>query len=215
MTLWQDIRDGGRLLYDAAFFRPTEANTWFTWLRDNIAWRQEAVHGRPLPRLNAWFSDNGLRYSYSGVSHVGRGWPLELANIKHCVEAAAGVPFNSLLLNRYRDGRDSIGFHTDAEPELGRDPVVATLSFGSERAFVLKHKRTRETITYRLGHGSLLVMGGASQHHWLHAVPKTESARGERISLTFRRIVEAGNGQGVAEPAPATTDPDRDGDLLK
>ena len=215
MIQWQDICDGGRLFYAAAFFKPAEADTWLTWLRENISWRQETVNGRPLLRLNAWFSNAGLRYSYSGVSHVGRGWPLELANIKRGVEAAAGVPFNSLLLNRYRDGRDSIGFHTDAEPELGRDPVVATLSFGSERAFVLRHKRTRETITYRLGHGSLLVMGGASQHHWLHAVPKTESAVGERISLTFRRIVEAGNGQGVAEPAPATTDQDCDGDVLK
>jgi alkylated DNA repair dioxygenase AlkB len=215
MNQWQDICDGGKLLYDAALFTLAEADTWFTWLRENVPWRQEAVHGRPLPRLNAWFSDAGLRYSYSGVSHLGAGWPPELLDIKDRVEAAAGVLFNSLLLNRYRDGRDSIGFHTDAEPELGRDPVVATLSFGSERAFVLKHKRTRETITYRLGHGSLLVMGGASQHHWLHAVPKTESAVGERISLTFRRIVEAGNGQGVAQPAPATTDQDCDGDVLK
>jgi alkylated DNA repair dioxygenase AlkB len=192
MTGWQDIRDGGRLLYDAAFFPPAEADTWLAWLRDNVPWRQESVQGRPLPRLNAWFSDAGLQYSYAGVSHVGSGWTPELAQIKRRVEATARVPFNSLLLNRYRDGRDSIGFHADAEPELGRDPVVATLSFGSERAFVLRHKRTKETITYRLGHGSLLLMGGTSQHHWLHAVPKQESVVGERISLTFRRIVGAG-----------------------
>jgi alkylated DNA repair dioxygenase AlkB len=97
------------------------------------------------------------------------------------------------LLNLYRDGQDSIGFHTDAEPELGVNPVVATLSFGSEREFVLKHKATKETIRYKLGSGSLLVMGGASQHHWLHAVPKTDAVVGERIRLTFRRIVGGGS----------------------
>ena len=203
MTGWQDIRDGGRLLYDAAFFPPAEADTWLAWLRDNVPWRQESVQGRPLPRLNAWFSDADLRYSYSGVSHLGSGWTPELAEIKRRVEATAGVPFNSLLLNRYRDGGDSIGFHTDAERELGPDPVVATLSFGSEREFVLKHKRTKETLTYRLGHGSLLVMGGTSQHHWLHAVPKTELVVGERISLTFRRISEAGQGPISAKPVAA------------
>jgi alkylated DNA repair dioxygenase AlkB len=189
MTEWQDIRDGGKLLYDVAFFTPAEAERWFAWLRENVPWRQESVQGRPLPRLNAWFSERDLRYSYSGVSHVGSGWAPELAEIKRRVEATARVPFNSLLLNRYRDGRDSIGFHTDAEPELGPNPVVATLSFGSERAFVLKHKGTKETLTYRLGPGSLLVMAGTSQHHWLHSLPKTESVVGERISLTFRRIV--------------------------
>src|SRR5262249_35498002 len=147
-----------------------------------------AVQGRPLPRLNAWFSDAGLRYSYSGVSHQGSGWPEELAAIKRRVEEASGAEFNSLLLNLYRDGRDSIGYHTDAEPELGRDPVVATLSFGSAREFVLRHGATREKISYRLGHGSLLVMGGSAQHHWQHAVPKTNEEVGERISLTFRLI---------------------------
>jgi alkylated DNA repair dioxygenase AlkB len=189
MADWVDIRDGGRLLYDPSFCTPEEADALFAWLRDEVPWRQEMVHGQPLPRLNAWFSDAGLRYSYSGVSHLGTGWLPELAAIKETVEAVAGTSFNSLLLNRYRDGRDSIGFHTDAEPELGPNPVVATVSFGAEREFLLRHKRTRETIRYRLAHGSLLVVGGSSQHHWLHSLPKTDTTVGERISLTFRRIV--------------------------
>jgi alkylated DNA repair dioxygenase AlkB len=113
----------------------------------------------------------------------------ELDAVRRQVADAAGAAFNSLLLNRYRDGQDGIGFHTDAEPELGENPVVATVSFGSERDFVLKHRKSRETITYRVGHGSLLVMGGNSQHHWLHAVPRTTAEVGERISLTFRRII--------------------------
>jgi alkylated DNA repair dioxygenase AlkB len=190
MAEWLNIRDEGQVLYDAAFYTPAESDALFAWLRNQIPWRQEAVHGRPLPRLNAWFSDAGLRYNYSGVSHVGSGWVPELLEVKRRVEQAAQATFNSLLLNLYRDGRDSIGFHTDAEPELGLNPVVATVSFGSDREFVLKHKRTKETLTYGLGHGSLLVMGGASQQHWLHSVPKSDAALGERISLAFRRIVD-------------------------
>jgi alkylated DNA repair dioxygenase AlkB len=188
MTKWRDIHDGGRLLYEPGFCSPEEADALFAWLRSDIPWRQEVVRGNPLPRLNAWFADDGLRYSYSGVSHVGSGWLPELAEVKRDVEAASGAAFNSLLLNLYRGGQDSIGFHTDAEPELGENPVVATVSFGSEREFLLRHRRTKEVLTYRVGHGSLLVMGGTSQHHWRHAVPKTEGPVGERISLTFRLI---------------------------
>ncbi len=191
MAEWRQIRDGGLLLYDAGFYPVGEADAFFAWLRDSVPWKQEAVRGRPLPRLNAWFADDGLRYAYSGLSHLGAGWLPELVEAKRRAEAACGAAFNSLLLNRYRDGQDSIGFHTDAEPELGDNPVVATVSFGSERAFVLKHGASKETIKYRVGHGSLLVMGGASQHHWLHAVPKTDEAVGERISLTFRLIRRA------------------------
>jgi alkylated DNA repair dioxygenase AlkB len=188
MADWVDIADGGRLLYDPDFCPPAEADAVLAWLTRAVPWRQEAVHGRPLPRLNAWYADAGLRYIYSGVSHVGGGWPPELLALKGRVEASAGGPFNSLLLNLYRDGQDSIGFHTDAEPELGANPVVATASFGSERAFVLRHRVSREVLTYPLGHGSLLVMGGASQHHWLHAVPKADRPTNVRVSLTFRLI---------------------------
>lgn len=184
----REIRDGGRILYDQGFCPPGEADALFAWLRSEIPWRQAVVRGNPLPRLNAWFADAGLRYSYSGLSHLGSGWLPELVEIKKAVEAASGAVFNSLLLNLYRDGQDSIGFHTDAEPELGENPLVATVSLGSEREFVLRHRKSKETLTYRVGHGSLQVMGGTSQHHWLHAVPRTDGPVGERISLTFRFI---------------------------
>lgn len=189
MAEWLDIRDGGKLLYDAHFCTPEEADALFAWLRDEVPWKQETVRGQPLPRLNAWFADDGLKYAYSGLSHTGSGWLPELEDVKRDVEIAAGTTFNSLLLNFYRDGKDSIGFHTDAEPELGENPAVATVSFGAVREFVLKHKKAKETLKYRLGHGSLMVMGGTSQHHWLHALPKTDAPVGERISLTFRRIM--------------------------
>jgi alkylated DNA repair dioxygenase AlkB len=200
---WLDIRDGGRILYDPGFCPPAEADALFAWLRSEIPWRQETVHGHPLPRLNAWFADDGLCYSYSGLSHLGTGWLPELAEIKRAVEVASAAVFNSLLLNLYRHGQDSIGFHTDAEPELGENPVVATVSFGSERDIVLRHRKSKETRTCRVGHGSLLVMAGTSQHHWLHATPKTEEAIGERISLTFRRIRPAANDQEAERGAAA------------
>lgn len=192
MAEWLNIRDGGRLLYDPSFCSPEEADALFAWLRTEVVWKQETARGNPLPRLNAWFADGGLAYRYSGLSHAGTGWLPELEAIKEAVESAAGERFNSLLLNRYRDGQDSIGFHTDAEPELGENPAVATVSFGSVREFVLKHKKAKEKLSYQLEHGSLLVMGGTSQHHWLHAVPKTEEPVGERISLTFRLITSSG-----------------------
>jgi alkylated DNA repair dioxygenase AlkB len=144
--------------------------------------------GRPFPRLTAWFADDGLVYRYSGVTHEGTGWLPELLDVKQRVEAASGASFNSLLLNLYRDGRDSIGFHTDAEPELGLKPVVASVSLGAVRQFILKHKKTGEKLDFRLAHGSLLVMAGSCQHHWLHGVPKTDAVVGERINLTFREI---------------------------
>lgn len=192
MAEWVEIRDGGQLLYDPDFCPTSEADALFAWLRGGLPWKQEKIRGVPVPRLNAWFADDGLKYAYSGLSHTGTGWLPELEEIKRAVEVASGTTFNSLLLNLYRDGKDSIGFHSDAEPELGENPVVATVSFGAVREFVLKHKTTKEKRAYRLGHGSLLVMGGPSQHHWLHGLPKTGDAVGERISLTFRRIVRSG-----------------------
>jgi len=187
MADWQPILDGGLLLYEPALYAPDEADRLFAFLRDHVAWQQHVIRGQPAPRLNAWFSDPGLIYQYSGLKHVGTGWTAELDAVRARVENFSGTRYNSLLLNRYRDGQDSISFHTDAEPELGTNPVVATLSLGATRRFVLKHrKEKRATLTYELPSGSCLVMGGTSQHHWLHGLPKTTSDTGERISLTFR-----------------------------
>jgi alkylated DNA repair dioxygenase AlkB len=183
-----ELRDDGWLLHEPELFPGEEAERLFARLRTEIPWKQEVAHGHPVPRLNAWYADEGLRYAYSGLTHLGEGWPEWLEAVKQRTEEVAGARFNSLLLNLYRDGQDSIGFHTDAEPELGVNPVVATVSLGSERDFVLRHRKSKEKLIYRLTHGSMLVMGGASQHHWLHGVPKTEEPVGERISLTFRLI---------------------------
>jgi alkylated DNA repair dioxygenase AlkB len=182
------LSDGGTLLYDAGFFAPDVADALFDTLCRETAWKQEVGRGRPFPRLTAWYADDGLIYRYSGVTHVGNGWTPTLSTIKQHIEAAAAASFNSVLLNRYRSGRDSIGMHADDEPELGVDPVVASVSLGSVRTFVLKHRASGAKHTMALAHGSLLVMGGTCQHHWLHGLPKTELAIGERINLTFRRI---------------------------
>jgi alkylated DNA repair dioxygenase AlkB len=155
--------------------------------------------------LTAWYADTGLTYSYSGVTHQALAWTDTLASVRKDVEEAAGqflpspcgrgvggeggVSFNSVLLNFYRDGNDSIGYHTDAEPELGVNPVIASVSLGAVRQFVMKHIKTGEKLKLDLAHGSLLVMGGTCQHHWVHGVPKTKAAVGPRINLTFRQIV--------------------------
>jgi alkylated DNA repair dioxygenase AlkB len=183
------LRDGGWLRYDAGFFPPAEADALFGHLRDHTPWKQEGRPGRLFPRLTAWYADPGRSYSYSGVTHHAVPWTPELLAVKQRVEAAAGTAWDSMLLNLYRDGRDSIGFHADDEPELGPNPVIGSVSLGAARRFVLKHPASGEKVEFELPHGSLLVMGGTSQHHWRHGVPKTRKPVGARINLTFRRIV--------------------------
>ena len=160
-----------------------------------VPWRAEEVvmWGRrmPQPRLTAWYGDPGAHYAYSGLELDPLPWTLLLADIKSRVEAAAGAPFNSVLLNYYRDEHDSIGFHSDDEPELGSEPVIASLSLGAERTFILKHKRAKQLrpVHILLASGSLLLMRGETQHCWRHGIPKESGPCGPRVNLTFRRIV--------------------------
>lgn len=187
------LRDGGWLLYHPAFFPQPEADELFATLRDTVPWGREGTPGRAYPRLTAWYADPGLTYSYSGITHTAVPWTPVLLAIKLQIEAAAGTTWNSLLLNLYRDGRDSIGFHADDEAELGPNPVIGSVSLGAERKFVLKHPAGGDRLEFRLPHGSLLVMGGTSQHHWRHGVPKTKKPVGPRINLTFRRVLRPGS----------------------
>ena len=182
------LADGGTLHFEELFYAPDEASQIFDVLKQQVPWRQETGRTRhPFPRLTAWYADPGIRYSYSGVTHQPLEWTPFLLPIKAKVERAADHPFNSLLLNYYRSGKDSIGFHADDEPELGTNPLIPSLSFGATREFILKHNRTREKLAIDLTHGSLLIMGGTCQHFWKHAIPKTSEEVGERINLTFRR----------------------------
>src|ERR1043166_1815471 len=185
---WLPLQGGAPFFYAAAFSGRSQADSLFEALQRETAWKQEVGRGRPFPRLTAWYADEGLTYRYSGVTHIGGGWTDTLSYIKDRIERAKSEAFNSVLLNRYRDGQDSIGMHADDEPELGANPVVASLSLGAVRTFILKHRESGEKLSIPLAHGSLLIMGGTCQHHWLHGVPKTTAAVGERINLTFRKI---------------------------
>ena len=150
--------------------------------------RSRACH----PRLNAWYGDPGCRYGYSGTRFEPLPWTETLTDIKERLTATLGVAFNSMLANRYRDGRDSVAWHSDDEPELGRNPVIASVSLGATRRFTLKHKSRRDIrpLAVDLTHGSLLVMSGPTQHQWLHQIAKTTRIVGERINLTFRYIYQ-------------------------
>jgi alkylated DNA repair dioxygenase AlkB len=185
-----EVADGGTISFNPAFLGKEEADRLLEVLRKVVPWKQEKTSwGNAFPRLTAWYADPGLTYSYSGVTHHALQWNEPLRAVKRRVEEAAGAPCNSLLLNYYRDGKDSIGFHSDAEPELGRNPVVPSVSLGATRTFILRHDRTGERLSYELTHASLLIMGGTLQHHWKHMVPKAAGTVGERINLTFRNIL--------------------------
>jgi alkylated DNA repair dioxygenase AlkB len=183
------------LRYAPAIELGTPADALLRSLIDTIAWRSESIvlWGRTYaqPRLIAWYGDEGKHYTYSGLTLVPLPWTPLLAQIKERVEQLTTVRFNSVLLNYYRDGNDSMGMHSDDEPELGPNPVIASLSLGAERTFILKHRTKRETkpLHLQLSSGSLLLMQGETQTHWKHGIAKEKRTCGPRVNLNFRRIV--------------------------
>jgi alkylated DNA repair dioxygenase AlkB len=187
---------GGALRYAPDWLDRDEADLLFRELRSgSVPWTQGtiALFGRERrePRLTAWFGD--ADYTYSGRTMRAAPWLAGLTSLRARVEREADAPFNAVLLNLYRDGRDSMGMHSDDEPELGRDPIVASVSLGQARTFVLQPKKrtAREGCSYEidLGHGSLVLMLGSCQHHYRHGVPQQPARSGERINLTFRRVL--------------------------
>jgi alkylated DNA repair dioxygenase AlkB len=179
-------------------------------LRELIAdtpWRQETlrVWGKLFsqPRLVAWYGDSRSVYTYSGIKLVPLPWTELLLTVKRQVETLAGSSFNSVLLNYYRDNRDSMGFHSDDEAELGERPVIASLSLGEERTFVLKHKtKFVKPVRLKLGSGSLLVMMGETQQYWKHGIARETRVCGPRVNLTFRRIEAISPGNSRAQVRP-------------
>ena len=184
----------GAVTYFPHCFSPPESDHYLHALTDSIAWRQESIKlfakEIPQPRLTAWYGDEGAIYTYSNLTNHPLPWTPELLAIKQRCEKIAQAKFNSVLLNYYRNGQDSMGWHQDNEPELGAQPVIASVNFGATRRFQLRHKKRKDldTITIELEHGSLLLMHGATQECWKHQVPKTAQAIGARINLTFRLI---------------------------
>ncbi len=182
------------ILHITDFLPAEERLCAFGQLREDIPWEQHVVRlfGRshPAPRLSSWHGDTGAAYAYSGLRLEPRAWTPLLNDLRQRISQRIDAPFNCALLNYYRDGSDSMGWHSDDEPELGRNPCIASLSLGAARRFLLRHKRRRDVATcqYLLGDGDLFVMRGTTQHNWKHQIPKTQRPVGERINITFRYI---------------------------
>lgn len=181
------------ICYFPNFMISEKANFYFEIFRQNIPWQQDdiKVFGKTYaqPRLTALFGNNGKPYSYSNITMQPHEFTPELLEIKKQIEAKTNVIFTTCLLNLYRDGNDSNGWHADNEKELGQRPVIGSVTLGQERFFHLKH-RTRKELKHKLllESGSLLLMQGETQHQWLHQIAKTKKPIGERINLTFRVI---------------------------
>jgi len=160
-------------------------------LIDDTPWRADTivVYGKRYlqPRLTAWYGE--ASYTYSGLTLVPAPMTPLLAQLRATVEALTGHRYNSVLLNYYRDGQDSMGMHSDDEPELGPAPAIASLSLGATRTFILRHKTSGRTLRLDLPDGSLLLMSGALQTHWLHGINKTTKSMNPRVNLTFRYVV--------------------------
>ncbi len=184
--------ENGEYIFMPDFFSHGEGEYYFHKLHNDIIWNQESisVYGKEvnIPRLTAWYGNNDKVYSFSGITLQPLKWTETLLSIKHKVENLVNIEFNSVLLNYYRNGKDSISWHTDAEKELGLNPVIASVSFGSPRKFQLRHINTHEKLELNLTHGSLIIMQGELQHYWQHRIPKTKLPVKERINLTFRII---------------------------
>ncbi len=181
------------VLYHPAFFDKKLSNHLYESLLKNIKWQQDyiTVYGKthPQPRLTALYANNEKSYSYSNITMKPHPMNEELVFIKNEIEKISNTAFTTCLLNLYRNGQDSNGWHADNEKELGKNPIIASVSLGTERWFHFKHK-TNSTLKHKiiLQNGSLLIMKGKTQEFWLHQIPKTKKTINPRINLTFRII---------------------------
>jgi alkylated DNA repair dioxygenase AlkB len=181
------------LLWDPAWLAPADADALFAGLLAQVPWEVHRIRmfGRwhDSPRRSCWIGDPGASYRYSGADFAPRPWPAVLGPVRARLAAELGGPFNSVLANLYRDGDDAMGWHADDEPELGGAPVIASLSLGQARRFLLRHRTDPgRRLAMDLPHGSLLVMRGPTQACYRHALPRSRRALAPRINLTFRRI---------------------------
>jgi alkylated DNA repair dioxygenase AlkB len=170
-----------------------EANRYFDLLLQNIQWKNDEANilGKHIitKRKVAWYGNSDYSYAYSNTTKQALAWTRELSVLKRLVEEITGESFNSCLLNLYHNGNEGLGWHSDDEKSIGKYTPIASLSFGAERKFSFKHKQTKQTVSLVLGHGSLLVMKGATQTNWLHSLPKSNRITQARINLTFRMMV--------------------------
>ena len=199
MNLFNDnfvnvLNNDGEANYYGMVMTTSEANTYYNLLLKNINWKSDEAlyHGKHIvtKRKVAWYGDQGFLYTYSNTTKQALPWTNELIDLKRKTELITNSQFNSCLLNLYHDGNEGMTWHSDDEKSLGMNTVIASLSFGAERKFSFKHRRTRQTISLLLENGSLLVMRGNTQSNWLHSLPLSSKINHPRINLTFRTIVD-------------------------
>jgi alkylated DNA repair dioxygenase AlkB len=176
------------------FFSKKTADFYFQKLQNTLAWKQEPIRlfGKMVmqPRLTALYGDPDRPYGYSGISMIPLLWTEELSEMRNKLQEFSEIEFTHVLCNYYRDGKDSMGWHRDNEAVLGKNPCIASITFGATRLFQVRHYETKShKINIPLTHGSLLMMSGESQHHWEHQIPKTKKILGPRINLTFRKLI--------------------------
>lgn len=165
----------------------------YRYFSANLAWEQPTIRmygqERKIPRLQAWYGDANTQYEYSKLKMEPLAWDPRLEKMKQACEQTCKVAFNSVLANYYRNGQDSMGMHADNEPELGPEPIIASVSLGQARRFTFKHNLTKETQKIQLEPGSLLIMKGGTQQHWQHGINKSRTQKGPRVNFTFRWVV--------------------------
>lgn len=193
MEIEKIVLKDGWIRFIPTFLNEDFANQLFEHLQQTIQWQQGEIvlfgKKHATPRLEAFCADDQKSYGYSGQRLITHEFTKELNEIRQKLTLEIGTSFNSVLLNLYRTGNDSNGWHADNEPELGKNPIIASLSLGATRRFDLKHNTTKEQHSFHLNHGSLLIMGGELQHHWKHQIAKTKKVNDPRINLTFRNII--------------------------
>ncbi|HEX5668683.1 MAG TPA: alpha-ketoglutarate-dependent dioxygenase AlkB [Chitinophagaceae bacterium] len=184
----------GEVNYYGRVFNRQQADHYYSLLLSTIEWRNDEaiIMGKHIitKRKVAWYGDRPFEYTYSKTTKRALMWTPELLELKAIAEQRTGETYNSCLLNLYHTGEEGMAWHSDGEKDLKKDGAIASLSFGAERKFAFKHKRTDEIVSLLLEHGSLLVMKGTTQTHWLHRLPPTKKIHSPRVNLTFRTIID-------------------------
>lgn len=200
MDLFEQIEDSPRNLlsydgtvhYHGFVLSKPEADRYYEVLLNSIAWEHDRaiIFGKEIitKRKVAWYASESFFYTYSNITKTALSWTKELLELKNIAERESGETYNSCLLNLYHDGSEGMAWHSDGEKDLKKNGAIGSMSFGAERKFAFKHKKTKETVSKVLEHGSLLVMKDTTQTHWLHRIPPTKIVHTPRINLTFRTI---------------------------
>lgn len=190
------LPQAGEVNYYGPILSLEESDRYLAILLKDIAWQPDEaiIMSKHIltKRHVAWYANSPFQYTYSKITKQALPWTQDLLELKTITEQVSGETFNSCLLNLYHDGSEGMAWHSDAEKDLKRDGAIGSLSLGAERKFAFKHKRSKETVSILLEHGSLLVMKGTTQTHWLHRLPPTKTIHTPRVNLTFRMIVNQG-----------------------